>query len=161
MNPKIVTVGVYGFTEDEFFQRLVGAGVNVFCDIRARRGVRGAKYAFVNSRRLQARLAELGIGYVHVKELAPPEHVREVQRRVDSAGAVKKRVRTVLSSEFIDAYRATCLSTFDARAFVDGVNSGAGTLALFCVERDPKACHRSIVADQLREDLGLEVEHIL
>jgi hypothetical protein len=29
--------------------------------------------------------------------------------------------------------------------------------ALLCVERDPEACHRSLVADRLRADLDLPV----
>ncbi|MFN2179799.1 MAG: hypothetical protein ACK2UV_09955, partial [Candidatus Promineifilaceae bacterium] len=58
--PAIVTIGVYGFDETTFFQALKDAGVDTFCDIRRRRGVRGSRYAFANSKRLQKRLAELG-----------------------------------------------------------------------------------------------------
>ena len=46
MNPKIVTIGVYGFDETGFFRALQDAEVDTFCDIRDRRGVRGATYAF-------------------------------------------------------------------------------------------------------------------
>jgi len=35
--------------------------VDTFCDIRARRGVRGSEYAFANHQRLAARLAERNI----------------------------------------------------------------------------------------------------
>src|ERR671929_14069 len=35
---------------------------------------------------------------------------------------------------------------------------GAG--ALFCVERDPEACHRALVAARLAERLGVEVTHL-
>ena len=55
---KFVTIGVYGSDEATFFEALQRAGVDTFCDIRWRRGVRGAKYAFANSARLQKRLAE-------------------------------------------------------------------------------------------------------
>ena len=37
---QIVTIGVYGFKLDQFFQALQRAGVDTFCDIRWRRGVR-------------------------------------------------------------------------------------------------------------------------
>ena len=68
---KIVTIGVYGFDELGFFDALCKAGVDTFCDIRSRRGVRGATYAFANSKRLQARLSELGIQYIYRKDLGP------------------------------------------------------------------------------------------
>ena len=35
-----------------------------------------------------------------------------------------------------------------------------GVTALLCVERDPEACHRSLVADRLTERLGLPVRHL-
>jgi len=34
-------------------------------------------------------------------------------------------------------------------------------VALFCVEREPAACHRSLLAERLGKDLGIEVEHII
>ena len=71
MSLKIVTIGVFGFSEEAFFHALQTAQVDTFCDIRQRRGVRGATYAFCNSKRLQTRLAELGIRYLHRKDLAP------------------------------------------------------------------------------------------
>lgn len=33
-------------------------------------------------------------------------------------------------------------------------------VALFCVEREPEACHRSIVGNRLAHDLGIPLEHI-
>ncbi len=45
---KFYTIGVYGSTGNEFFQKLIDNNIDTFCDIRQRRGVRGAKYAFVN-----------------------------------------------------------------------------------------------------------------
>lgn len=61
MKPAIMTIGVYGFDEQSFFQALQNARVDTLCDIRARRGVRGSDYAFANSERLQKRLTELNI----------------------------------------------------------------------------------------------------
>lgn len=58
---KIYTIGVYGFNEEEFFNNIVSANIDTFVDIRKRRGVRGSKYSFANSKRLQAKLKELGV----------------------------------------------------------------------------------------------------
>lgn len=73
---KFATIGAYGFTEPAFFAALERANVKVFCDIRWRRGVRGAEYSFVNSARLQHRLEEMGINYFHFRELAPDPALR-------------------------------------------------------------------------------------
>ena len=72
-----MTLGVYGFTAEAFFEALQRAGVDTFCDIRWRRGVRGREYAFANSGRLQQRLGELGMRYLHLRELAPTPALRQ------------------------------------------------------------------------------------
>ena len=91
---KIITIGVYGFTEDAFFEALQTAGVQVFCDIRWRRGVRGAKYAFANHKRLQARLESLGIKYIHRRDLAPTPEIRQRQKDADKMEKIAKRKRS-------------------------------------------------------------------
>src|SRR4051794_27445142 len=103
--PRIVTIGVYGFDEGRFFQAARDAGVDVFCDIRARRGVRGSAYAFGNSARLQRRLGEMGIKYVHYKDLAPSQSVRERQNMADKKSGTGKRGRKVLGEAFVEAYK--------------------------------------------------------
>jgi uncharacterized protein (DUF488 family) len=35
-----------------------------------------------------------------------------------------------------------------------------GPAALLCVEADPKACHRSLIAERLTAEHGLQVHHI-
>jgi uncharacterized protein (DUF488 family) len=161
MIQKLLTLGVYGFNEEAFFQALQEAGVDTFCDIRRRRGVRGADYAFANSQRLQRRLAELNIRYLHYLDLAPSPAVRQRQDEADKAGKIAKRQRASLSPAFIDAYQAEVLAHFDPQAFLDSLGPDAQIVALFCVERQPAACHRSLVADRLQGELGLDVEHIL
>lgn len=156
--PRIVTIGVYGYSEQEFFAALHAAQVDLFCDIRRRRGVRGSQYAFANSQRLQAKLAELGIAYRHVPALAPSTSVRHMQNTVDKAQHTAKRKRTVLDPAFIAAYEQECLHDFSPRAFLDELPADSKVVALFCVERAPEACHRSLVAAKFAE-IGLEVEH--
>jgi uncharacterized protein (DUF488 family) len=157
---KIITIGVYGFTADAFFQALQDAGVDTFCDIRWRRGVRGSEYAFVNSARLQKRLAELGIRYLHFRELAPTPALRQRQYAADKAEGVAKRQRTSLGDEFVAGYQEDCLSKFDSGQFLEALGAEAKRVVLFCVEREPAACHRSLLAERLQKDLGLEVVHL-
>ena len=160
MRPRIVTTGVYGFSEEQFFGALRDAGVDTFCDVRARRGLRGSIYAFANSAYLQKRLGEMGIRYLHMKELAPSGQVRSMQDSADITEGVPKRKRLVLSGAFTRAYEEERLAGLDAARFLEQVGPEAKTVGLFCVEGQPEACHRSLLAGRLKEELGLEVEHI-
>ena len=156
----IMTIGVYGFDEQSFFSALTNAEVDTFCDIRRRRGLRGSAYAFANSRRLQERLASLGIRYIHMRELAPSSAVRDIQKVDDNRRGVGKRRRVALSPAFIQAYSAECLENFTVERFRAAVGPDAHVVALFCVEREPEACHRSVVADRLAAELGIQPLHM-
>jgi uncharacterized protein (DUF488 family) len=158
---KLVTIGVYGSDESAFFGALQKASVDTFCDIRWRRGMRGREYAFVNSARLQQQLRELGIQYFHVREVAPSPALRGAQAKADKAERTARRKRAHLSNVFIEGYRRERLDGFDSQKFVEQFGADAKVVALFCVERDPAACHRSLLAERLQQDLGINVEHIL
>lgn len=160
MKPKLITIGVYGFDKDSFFQALLDAQVDTFCDIRLRRGMRGAEYAFVNSTCLQQELQQLSIRYIHMKDLAPSQNIRNQQKIDDKLHKQAKRTRKTLEQTFIAAYETECLSTFDPADFIQRVGPGANVISLFCVERDPQACHRSLAAKKIAHDLNIAVEHI-
>lgn len=158
---KLFSIGVYGFTEDEFFNSLINANIDTFCDIRRRRGVRGAKYAFANSNRLQEKLEKLGIRYCYFKGLAPSNEIREKQIKMDKLLKVQKRLRDELHKEFVDAYKQEILNAFDADEFFKSLGSDSKNIVLFCVERKPEACHRSIVTDFLSNKIkDIQVIHL-
>ena len=161
MPPELVTIGAYGWDAERFLSALALNTVDTFCDLRARRGVRGSQYAWANSRRLQAALMASGIRYLHLSELTPSAATRAAQSTADKAMHVAKRKRALLSSEFVESYRCERLATFDSRAFVANLGPEARVVALFCVEREPMACHRSLLADRLRHDLGISVTHLV
>ena len=157
---KFFTIGVYGSTEQEYFQKLTDNNIDTFCDIRQRRGVRGSKYAFVNSNRLQQRLNELDIKYAHIIDLAPTKEIRKLQKEADAKEGVLKRERDKLGKVFTIAYKDRILSNFDFDAFWEKLDEvAASNIVLFCVEEKPAACHRSIVSDKL-EKLGYKIEHL-
>jgi uncharacterized protein (DUF488 family) len=160
VTPKITTIGVYGYSEDDFFAALRDAGVDTFCDIRRRRGMRGSLYAFANSARLQERLGEMGIRYLHFKELAPTEEIRDLERQAEKKTRTAKRKKTMLSEAFVSAYTAQILGHFDTGAFMAKLGPDVRVISLFCVEGAPEACHRSLLAERLGSDLGVKVEHI-
>lgn len=157
---EILTIGAYGWTEPEFLDALEAAGADVFCDLRRRRGVRGSEYAFVNHQRLEAALTARGIPYRHFLELAPSPELRAGEAARDREARVKKRLRTELSEEFQAGFAAECLAHWDAAAFAAGL-APAARPALFCVEREPAACHRSLVAARLAATLSLPLRHLV
>jgi len=153
------TIGVYGFTADRFLETLSIANVRQLVDVRQRRGVRGSEYAWANAARLQAALAEAGIDYRHHKELAPTTELRQLQYREDARQGVGKRARTELAPDYVERYTREILDRVDLTPIVEGMPPD-GVSALFCVERDPEACHRSLIAERLATEHGLPVIHL-
>ena len=175
--PTIFTIGVYGSTEESFFGALVEHEIELFIDIRARRGLRGGRYSYANSLTLQARLKERGIYYAHLKELAPTKEIRASQWQADKAEKTLKRERTGLSAAYVKAYRREILNIykrkpekkFNAETALAKAKQLSqfpcdrplGRIVLFCVEHHPEACHRSLVADALQSQLAADLRHIV
>jgi uncharacterized protein (DUF488 family) len=158
---EFFTIGVYNSTEKEFFDKLIKNNIDIFCDIRRRRGVRGAKYAFVNSNRLQQRLNDLDIKYGYIPDLAPTTEIRELQKEIDEEKGELKRERQELGKIFIIEYKNRILKNFDFDKFFESLdNIEASRVALFCVEEHPEACHRSIVADKLMNNFNYKITHL-
>jgi len=147
---KIATIGVYGFDLAGFLDTLRRQGVTVVVDVRQRRGVRGSEYAWANAKRLEAALAEMGIGYVHMKELAPTTEMRQMQYREDALKGEGKRSRTKLADSYVRAYTEQVLDEADLSPLRELMRTGRP--ALLCVERDEEACHRSLIATRLSTD---------
>ena len=157
--PAIATIGVYGFDAASFLAALRDAEVGLVLDVRQRRGVRGPEYAWANSQRLQAALAEARIGYSHHRELAPTTELRRLQYREDDRAGVGKRNRTRLADAYRTRYLEEILDPADLSGLVEELpDRGMG--ALLCVERDPEACHRSLIADRLTDEFGFEQLHL-
>ena len=156
----VATIGVYGWTPARFLEALRDAGVAHVVDVRQRRGVRGREYAWANARRLQAALEEAGIAYSHHKELAPTTELRHVQYREDDRLGVGKRSRAELAPAYRERYVLEILDRVDLAPLVAELPVGRAS-ALLCVERDPEACHRSLVAERLAAEYGFRVTHLL
>ena len=150
---------MYGFTAEEFLQTLRDADVRLLLDIRQRRGVRGPEYAWANAKRLEAALEEAGIAYQHHPELAPTTELRQLQYAEDDRQGVGKRSRASLAPAYVEGYTREILDAADLGDIAEALPS-TGAAALFCVERDPEACHRSLVADRIAVEHGVPVEHL-
>jgi uncharacterized protein (DUF488 family) len=155
----VVTIGVHNWTLEAWLDALNRAGVRQLLDVRQRRGVRGSRYAWANSARLQWALAEAGIQYRHHKKLAPTTRLRQLQYREDDRLGVGKRSRVELAPEYRRQYLQEILGHVDLRPIVEAMPAD-GVAALMCVEADPEACHRSLVAERLEAEFGLPLEHL-
>jgi uncharacterized protein (DUF488 family) len=152
----IATVGIYQSNLDGFVDTLNQHRVATVVDVRQRRGVRGRQYAWANSLRLQAALEQAGIQYRHVPELAPTTELRQLQYREDDRLKVGKRSRVELAEEYRRRYLHEVLDQVDLRAFLESLPDNAMS-ALLCVERDARACHRSLIAARLQAQAGVAV----
>jgi uncharacterized protein (DUF488 family) len=158
---KIYTIGVYGFTKEQFFNKLKENKIDTFCDIRNRRGVRGSEYSFANSKRLQDSLSEMNINYIHILDLSTPDGIRKLQYKADKESGTTQRKRESLSGEFISVYRKEVLKKFDFQDLLDKFNSlNSKRVVFFCVEKNPSACHRSVVSDYLHQKYRFRVNHL-
>jgi uncharacterized protein (DUF488 family) len=157
--PTVATIGVYGFTGEELIDTLRRNDVRLVLDLRQRRGVRGREYAWANAARLQRALADAGIAYRHRKELAPTTELRRLQYREDDRLGVGKRSRQELAPEYVERFTREILDEVDLAPIVAELPRD-GVTALLCVERDPEACHRSLVAERLAAGHGATIVHL-
>jgi uncharacterized protein (DUF488 family) len=155
----VATIGVHGWTRETFIEALHAEGVGLILDVRQRRGVRGTEYAWANSTRLQEALAEANIAYRHHPELAPTTELRHLQYREDERLGVGKRSRVELAPEYRKRYTREILDRVDLGAIVAELSNEAAS-ALLCVERDPEACHRSLIAERLAGEHELAITHL-
>jgi uncharacterized protein (DUF488 family) len=155
----IATIGVYGYSQASFLEALQANRVRLLVDVRQRRGVRGPDYAWANSQRLQAALAEAGIGYSHHRELAPTTELRHLQYDEDARVGVGKRSRVELADEYRRRYVTEILDRANLTELI-GELPREGIAVLMCVEHDAPACHRSLVAERLHREFGFTIRDI-
>ncbi len=127
----IFTIGYEGTDIDRFVGTLVDVGVDVLVDVRA---VTVSRKKGFSKNGLRARLEAEGIGYVHLRGLGDPKPGREAAR----AGRYDE-FRSIYSDHLGSPEAQADLAAL-------GTLSREKATCLMCFERDPSACHRSIVA---------------
>ena len=152
------TIGVYGSTQEQYFRKITDAKIDFFCDIRQRRGVRGKKYSFVNSTRLQQSLKDIDIEYIHIKDLAPTREIRDKQKQDDLEAKTLKRDRDKLGDKFIFEYKKCIIDSFNFEDLMQYFkDKNYQNIVFFCVEEKAQACHRSLVTDRLVQDYNQNI----
>ncbi|HEX3469211.1 MAG TPA: DUF488 family protein [Candidatus Elarobacter sp.] len=152
----MLTIGVYGASAAAFFAALEEAGADILLDVRTRRAVRGAQYAYANAKRLIAALDRRGIAYRHVLELAPGRELLDLQHAVDAREHVAYSKRTALAPQYVRRYVREVLEPFDFAALARELH-GYRAPVLLCVERSAAACHRGLIAPKLARALRAKV----
>ena len=92
--------------------------------------------------------------------LAPTTELRELQYAEDARRGVGKRSRVELAPAYVDRYTREILDAVDLEPIATWIES-EGPATLLCVERDPQACHRSLIAARLATEHGLAVTDLL
>ena len=127
---RIFTIGYESTTVAEFLAALKLAGVKRVIDVRA---VPNSRRPGFSKTPLRNALAEVGIDYVHLKPLGTPANGREAAR----AGRVDDLKRIY----------AAQLDLPEAIVAAEQMRELAAEKpsALLCYEREPAACHRTLL----------------
>jgi uncharacterized protein (DUF488 family) len=155
----VATIGVHDWDLDAFLTALRGLERPFVVDVRQRRGVRGPQYSWANSQRLQRALGAAGIGYRHVRDLAPTTELRQLQYAADAAAGVGKRSRQRLDPGYVAGYTEEVLNAFDLSTLLTSLPDEVCPV-LLCVEAESNACHRSLIAGRLASEHGLHVKNL-
>jgi len=140
---KLATIGYESATQADVIERLKTAGVEVLIDVRA---VAASRRAGFSKTLLAASLNEAGIGYVHLRQLGTPKPGRDAARK----GRIAE-MHAIFEDHMAEP--AAQLELAKATEIVREKKT-----ALLCYEADHAVCHRAILADRIRDELGCEIE---
>ena len=140
---RLFTIGYEGATVGEFLAALQSAGVERVIDVRA---IPNSRRPGFSKTPLRNALADAGVDYVHLRALGTPADGRAAAR----AGRHDDLKR-------IYASQLELPEAIAEGAQVVGLAEEKPT-ALLCYERDPAACHRSLLLSALTPDA--EVVHL-
>ncbi len=141
----LFTIGYEGATPVRLIGTLRAAGVATLVDVRALANSRRPGFA---KTALSAALAEAGIGYAHLKALGTPAEGRAAVRAGRPA-----EMRRIFGAH---------LAGLEAQAALAGLadRTRNETICLLCLEADPQQCHRTLVAEAVAMETGIEISHL-
>ena len=142
MARELATIGYEAQTQGEVIERLKTAGVEIVIDVRA---VAASRRAGFSKTLLGASLRDAGIDYLHLRALGTPKPGRDAARKghIGEMTAIYEEHLTESAAQ-LALSEATEVAS-ERRA------------ALLCYEADAAGCHRRIVANLIRERIGVEV----
>ncbi|MPY94136.1 MAG: DUF488 family protein [Acidimicrobiia bacterium] len=132
----IVSIGYEDRTLEELVEDLAGAEVEVLVDVRM---TPSSRKRGLSKGALAAALAEGGIEYRHAPELGNPRDNRSAFGGA-SVELGRERYRQHLEYQGLGAYEAVVALARERR------------VALLCVERDERRCHRGCITDRAQAE---------
>jgi len=127
----IYTIGYGGRRFENFLNLLKKHGINQVIDVRR---FPKSKYSEYVRENLEQELPKLGIGYVFMG---------------DTLGGFRRGYQEYMKTE---AYMRGIKDLLDL--------AKRGRIAIMCLERSPKGCHRRYISQTL-QDLGVKILHII
>jgi len=141
---SVFTIGYEGLGIDVFKALLAERGIETVVDIRE---VPWSRKPGFSKQPLEGALRLAGIGYVHMVALGCPKPVRDRYRADNNWARYTEGFLAHLKTQkkSIDALAGLVLKS---------------RCALLCFEADPNFCHRSLVANAVRDVCAADVDHI-
>ena len=141
----LFTIGYEGASLQDFVATLQVAGVERLLDVRE---VAQSRRKGFSKNALAGALAEVGIGYTHMRQLGDPKAGREAARRGDI-------------EEFLSIFEGH-LQLPETKQALDAASEICQREAtvLMCFERNPQLCHRTLVAKRITELCSLSVRNL-
>lgn len=143
--PVLFTIGYQGASLESFIATLTEAGVRTLIDVRHSPWSRRPEFRHAP---LKTMVEAVGIAVIHLQALGNPTEIREAAETGDRK-AYEARFCAHLETE---GARTALAEVLDRLA--------AGPCCLMCLERDPRDCHRLLVARSLLSLRELRVEHL-
>lgn len=141
----LATIGYEGATLADFIATLSRAGIKRAIDVRE---IAQSRRPGFSKNALRNALAEAGIDYHHIRQLGDPKHGREAARAGDM-------------SLFRDIFSAHMDLLASREALTDAqMLASEKKSVLICFERDPKYCHRTIVAERMAGITPMKIKHL-
>jgi uncharacterized protein (DUF488 family) len=141
----LATIGYEGASLADFISTLIAAGVERVIDVRQ---IAQSRRPGFSKNAFKSALDQAGIDYHHIKQLGDPKQGREAAR----AGNFS------LFREIFDTHMRLPASEDALREAISLASEKKS--ALVCFERDPKHCHRTIVAQQMTVLSSLQITNL-
>lgn len=131
---RIFTIGFTKTTAEHFFSRLQRSGARKLVDVRLNNVSQLAGFAKRDDLRYFTKMV-CGMGYEHMKMLAPTQQLLDRYKKSDHDWAAYER-------DFIDLMQQRRIEALSPDSLDEG--------CLLCSEDTPHHCHRRLVAEYLK-----------
>ena len=144
--PPLFTIGYERATSAQVIGALRAAHVELLVDVRA---VAASRRAGFSKSALRASVEEVGVGYLHLRDLGTPKTGRDAAR----AGRCEE-MRAIFSAWLEEPAAVAAMERLAAE-------SEGRRVCLLCYEADPSCCHRQVLAERLVERAAREVKDLV